>query len=200
MSLMPGLLIFAGVVFVLAVFMVATYNALVSLQARYKNAFSQIEVQLKRRYDLIPNLVETARAYMRHEKETLENVISARNGALDSLKAAAENPGAPGVMKALGLSEQKLGGLLGGLRVQLEAYPELKASANMMQLSEELSSTENKVAFARQAYNDAATSYNIRRRSFPANLVAGMFGHGADAELLSFADSTAIQQAPKVQF
>lgn len=197
---MTGLLIFAAVVFVIAAFLVAVYNALVSLKARYQNAFSQIEVQLKRRYDLIPNLVETARAYMQHERETLENVIKARNGAMSALESAAAEPGAPGPMKALGLAEQKLGGLLGGLRVQFEAYPELKASQNMLQLGEELASTENRVAFARQAYNDSATVYNIKRNSFPTNLVAGIFGHKTDAELLSFADEAAIQQAPKVQF
>ena len=184
----------------LAVYSIAVYNKLVALKNRFQNAFAQIEVQLKRRYDLIPNLVETARAYMSHERETLEAVIQARNAAMNGLGAAASNPGDASAMRALIGQEGALAGALGRLNVVMEAYPDLKANQNMMQLSEELTSTENKVAFARQAYNDQVMNYNTYRQSFPPVVFAGMFGHGTDAALMEFADSAEIQAAPKVSF
>jgi len=176
------------------------YNKLVTYKNRYENAFAQIEVQLKRRYDLIPNLVETAKAYITHERETLEAVTNARNQAAKGLAAAAAAPGNPGAMLDLSKAEGMLGGALGRLNIAVEAYPDLKANQNMMQLSEELSSTENKVAFARQAFNDAVMLYNSYKQSFPPVMLAGFFGHGSDAGLLEFADSAAIQEAPKVSF
>ncbi|KAF1070570.1 MAG: Protein LemA [Pseudomonas citronellolis] len=178
---------------------IRVFNRLVELRVRYKNGFAQIEVQLKRRYDLIPNLVETTKAYLTHERETLEAVIKARNTASAGLQAASQ-PGDPARMAQLASAENLLKGALGKLNVTLEAYPDLKASANLQQLSEELSSTENKVAFARQAYNDAVTEYNAYRQSFPAVLLAPSYGHKSDAALLLFADSQAIQDAPKVAF
>ncbi len=179
---------------------IGIYNKLVTLKNRYQNAFAQIEVQLKRRYDLIPNLVETAKAYLKHERETLEAVIAARNQAMNGLKAAAAAPGSAEAMATLGQAEGMLGSALGRLNVVVEAYPDLKANQNMMQVSEELTSTENKVAFSRQAFNDAVTAYNTYRQTFPPVIFAGMFGHGSNASLLEFADSAEIQQAPKVQF
>ena len=184
----------------LIVYVVAIYNKLVALKNRYQNAFAQIEVQLKRRYDLIPNLVETAKAYMAHERETLEAVISARNSALAGLKSAAANPGNSEAMQSLAGAEAVLGSALGRLNVVMEAYPDLKANQNMMQLSEELTSTENKVAFARQSFNDQVMAYNTYRQSFPPVLFAGLLGHGEDASLLQFEDSAQIQEAPKVSF
>ena len=180
--------------------LVSIYNTLVSLKNRFGNSFSQIAVQLKRRYDLIPNLVETAKAYMKHESGTLEAVIKARNQALTGLGAASSSPGSTSAMNSLGQAEGQLIGALGRLNVVMESYPDLKANQNMMQVSEELTSTENKVAFARQAFNDAVTAYNTYKQTFPAVLVAGLFGHGPDATLLEFADSAAIQEAPKVSF
>ena len=179
---------------------IAIYNKLVALKNRYGNGFAQIEVQLKRRYDLIPNLVETAKAYMSHERETLEAVIQARNQAMAGLQAASADPSNPNAIKELSSAEGVLGSALGRLNVVMEAYPDLKANENMMQLSEELTSTENKVAFARQGYNDQVTEYNSYRQSFPPVVFAGMFGHPNDAELLEFEDSAAIQEAPKVSF
>jgi LemA protein len=181
---------------VVVIWLIAIYNNLVALKNRYKNAFAQIEVQLKRRHDLIPNLVETARAYMAHESATLEAVVVARNEATAALSALTSGGG----VAALADAESVLQSALSKLSVTMEAYPDLKASANMQQLTEELSSTENRVAFARQGYNDSVLAYNTYRQAFPAVLVAAKIGHGVDAELLVFADSAAIQEAPKVSF
>jgi len=178
---------------------VAIYNRLVTLRNRIENAFSQIEVQLKRRYDLIPNLVETVKGYMAHEKDTLEAVINARNRAVGGLQAASAKPGDAAAMQQLMSAEQGLAGALGKLFALSEAYPDLKANQNMAQLTEELTSTENRIAFSRQAYNDSVTAYNTYRQTFPPVFFAGMFGHGVDAELLEF-DSQAIAAAPKVSF
>jgi len=188
------------VIAVVIIWVVGIYNRLVTLKNRYQNAFSQIEVQLKRRYDLIPHLVETAKGYIQHERETLEAVIAARNQALSGLEKAAAEPGSPAAMLDLGQAEGMLAGALGRLNVVVEAYPDLKANQNMMQLSEELTSTENKVAFSRQAFNDAVTEYNTYKQTFPPVMVAGTFGHGPDASLLEFEDSAAMQEAPKVSF
>jgi LemA protein len=179
---------------------IGIYNKLVTLKNRFKNAFSQIEVQLKRRYDLIPNLVETAKAYMSHERDTLEAVIAARNQAMAGLQAAAKDPGNADSMNQLASAEGALGGALGRLSVVMEAYPDLKANQNMMQLTEELTSTENKVAFSRQAYNDQATDYNTYKQTFPAVIMANMFGHINDATLLEYEDRAAMQAAPQVAF
>lgn len=197
---MTGSIIFLAIIIVFIFYVIAIYNKLVSLKTHYQNGFAQIEVQLKRRYDLIPNLVETAKSYMSHEKETLQGVIEARNGAVSSLENASQSPGDPQLTSVLAGAESMLSNALGKLNVVVEAYPELKANENMMQLSEELSSTENKVAFSRQAYNDFVTAYNEYRRSFPPVFFASMFGHPNDAALLEFADSEAIQEAPKVSF
>jgi LemA protein len=187
-------------VVLLVLYVAGVYNKLVALRNRYQNSFAQIEVQLKRRYDLIPNLVETAKGYLKHERETLEAVIAARNQAAQVLAAAAATPGSAAAMQKLAGAEGNLAGALGRLNVVMEAYPDLKANQNMMQLSEELTSTENKVAFARQAFNDQVMSYNTYKQSFPPVVLAGFFGHGADASLLEFADSAAMQAAPKVTF
>jgi len=175
---------------------IGTYNGLVTARNAYKNAFAQIDVQLTRRYDLIPNLVETAKGYMKHERETLEAVIAARGAAQSGLSAAKANPGDAAAMAQLGAAEGQLSGALGRLMAVSEAYPDLKANQNMMQLSEELTSTENKVAFARQAYNDAVMSYNNRREVFPASLIAGGF---APASLLEVTEP-AKREAVKVSF
>jgi len=193
-------LIALGVIGLLLVFYgVGIYNRLIALKNRFENAFSQIEVQLKRRYDLIPNLVETVKGYMQHERGTLEAVIQARNQAVSGLKQAAANPGNPAAMQALGGAENMLTGALSKLFALVEAYPDLKANQNMAQLSEEITSTENKVAFARQAYNDSVTVYNTYRQSFPPVVFANMLGHSQNAELLDF-DDAQIAEAPKVSF
>lgn len=184
----------------IAFWIASIYNRLVALKNRYENGFSQIEVQLKRRYDLIPNLVETAKGYMAHERETLEAVINARNQAMAGLQAAAADPSNAGAIKELSGAEGMLGSAMGRLNVVMEAYPDLKANQNMMQLTEELTTTENKVAFSRQGYNDQVTAYNTYRQSFPPTVFANMFGHTHDAELLEFADSEQIQAAPNVSF
>lgn len=193
------LAVLAFLAFVAVMWGVGIYNQLVTLKNRFQNSFSQIEVQLKRRYDLIPNLVETVKGYMQHERGTLEAVISARNKAVGGLERAAANPGDPAAMQALASAEQGLSGALGRLFALAEAYPDLKANQNMAQLSEEITSTENKVAFARQAYNDAVTAYNTYRQTFPPILFAGILGHGQNAELLDF-DDAQIAEAPKVSF
>lgn len=193
-----GSYIFWGILVLAVIVIISVFNRLVALKNRFQNAFAQIDVQLKRRYDLIPNLVETAKAYIKHERETLEAVIAARNTALAGLKAA--NAGEQGGMAKLGQAEGQLGSALGRLNMVMEAYPDLKANTNMMQLSEELTSTENKVAFARQAYNDSVMEYNTYKQSFPAIAFAGMFGHQNDAQVLEFEDRASLEQAPTIKF
>jgi len=193
-------LIFLAILAALIFYIVGIYNRLVTLRNRFQNAFAQIEVQLKRRYDLIPNLVETAKGYLKHERETLESVIAARNQASGMLSAAAAAPGDATAMKGLMGAEGKLSGAMMNMRMVMEAYPDLKASQNMMQLSEELTTTENKVSFGRQAFNDQVMAYNTYKQSFPPVFFAAMFGHAQDAVLLEFEDSAAIQVAPKVSF
>ena len=193
-------IVFFVILGIIVIYLVSIFNQLVALRNRFKNAFSQIEVQLKRRYDLIPNLVETAKGYLKHERETLESVIQARNTASDNLSAAQRNPGDANSMQGLGQAEGSPTGALGRFNLVVEAYPELKANETMQQLTEELTSTENKVAFARQAFNDQVMQYNIYKQSFPQNILAGLFGHALDASLLEFEDSAEIQAAPKVSF
>ncbi len=190
--------IFLGALALLVFYAVSIYNRLVTARNRYKNAFAQIDVQLTRRYDLIPNLVEVAKKYMAHEKETLEAVIQARNAAVTGLKQASANPGDPDAVNQLNQAEQGLSGALGRLFALSESYPDLKANENMMQLSEEITATENKVAFARQAYNDAVMNYNILRETVPNNFIAGPFGFGP-AQLLEI-DDPAKREAVQVDF
>jgi LemA protein len=194
-----GLWILLAIIVILVVWAVTIYNGLVALRNRFKNAFAQIDVQLKRRYDLIPNLVETAKGYIKHERETLEAVIKARNFAQGAAQAAAAAPGNPAAMQGLAQAEGALTGVLGRLLAVAEAYPDLKANQNMLALQEELSSTENKIAFSRQAYNDSVMEYNTRRESFPGNVFAGAFGFGA-AEMLQATESAEERRAPKVAF
>ena len=194
------LLVFLALVVGLALWAVGIYNGLVTSRNAWKNAFAQIDVQLQRRFDLIPNLVETAKAYMGHERETLEAVVAARSAAQSGLAAAKADPGDPAAMAQLAASQGQLNGVLGRLLAVAEAYPDLKANQNMMQLSEELSSTENRVAFARQAYNDAVMGYNNKRETFPSSVVAGMFNFAHAALLDIPADKAQVREAPKVQF
>jgi LemA protein len=190
--------VFLAIVVVIALSAVGIYNSLVSLRNRFKNAYAQIDVQLKRRYDLIPNLVETAKGYLKHEHSTLEDVIKARNIAYTASQAAAANPADAAAVKGLLSAEGGLTGALSRLMVVSEQYPDLKANQNMMQLTEELTSTENKIAFARQAYNDSVMQYNTSRETFPNVLLAGMFGF-LPAELFHVEDQ-AERTAPKVSF
>jgi len=178
---------------------ISIYNGLVQLRNRFKNSFAQIDVQLKRRYDLIPNLVEAAKGYLTHERETLESVIAARGAAMGAAQKAAAAPGDPAAMQGLAAAEGVLGGALGRLMAVFEAYPDLKANQNILQVQEELTSTENKIAFARQAYNDSVMEYNTRRESFPDTIFAGMFGFAA-ATLLEATESAEERKAPKVSF
>ena len=182
-----------------AVWAITIYNGLVAFRNRFKNAFAQIDVQLKRRYDLIPNLVETAKGYIKHERETLEAVIKARNQAIGAAQAASANPGNPAAMQALQQAEGSLTGVLGRMFALAESYPDLKANQNMLALQEELTSTENKVSFARQGFNDSVMEYNVKRESFPDKILAGMFGFGP-AELLQATESAEERKAPQVKF
>ena len=186
------------VLIAIAAFLALIYNSLVRLRNQYENAFAQIDVQLKRRYDLIPNLVETAKGYMKHEQETLTKVIEARNQAISAQKQASANPGDPSSMKELAKAESGLDGAIGRLLMIAESYPDLKANQNMLSIQEELTSTENKVSFARQGFNDSVTNYNNSREVFPAVMVAGMFGF-SEAQLLEIEDPKE-REAPKVSF
>lgn len=190
-----GFLAFAAIV---VFFVIAVYNGLVALRNRFKNAFAQIDVQLQRRYDLIPNLVEVAKGYLKHEQETLTAVIAARNQAVNASKQAAANPDDAQAIKGLVGAEAALTGTLGRLFALSEAYPDLKANQNMMQLTEEMTSTENRVSYARQAFNDAVMAYNTKRESFPSNIVAGVFNF-KEAELF-VVDRPEAREAPKVSF
>ena len=190
--------VLVGLVVIVALFVIAKYNGLIRGRNGYKNAFAQIDVQLKRRHDLIPNLVETAKGYMAHERQTLEAVIAARNMAESARGAAAAMPGDAAAMSGLASAEAGLGGVLGRLFALAEAYPDLKANQNMMQLTEELTTTENKISFARQFYNDSVMKYNNSRETFPANIVAGVFNFAA-ATLFEIANP-AEREAVKVQF
>jgi LemA protein len=198
LSSLPVWLIVGGIGVVVVMVLAGMYNGLIVARNKYKNAFAQIDVQLKRRNDLIPNLVETAKGYMKHERETLENVIRARNEAMNAGQKAAANPGDPAAMKQLNSAESQLSSSLGRLFALSEAYPDLKANTNMLALQEELTSTENKVSFSRQAYNDSVMQYNNTRQSFPTVIVASLFGF-ADADLFEITD-VAERQAPKVSF
>jgi len=188
-----------AVIAALGFWAVAIYNGLVALRNRFKNSYAQIDVQLKRRYDLIPNLVEAAKAYLTHERETLESVIAARGAAMGAAQKAAAAPGDAAAMQGLAQAEGVLGGALGRLMAVFEAYPDLKANQNILQVQEELTSTENKIAFARQGYNDSVMEYNTKRESFPDTIFAGIFGFTA-ATLLEATESAEERKAPKVSF
>ncbi len=193
------LLILLGVLALAIVWGIGAYNTLVEMRNRYKNSYAQIDVQLKRRYDLIPNLVEAAKGYIRHERDTLEAVIAARGAAVGAAARAAAAPGDPVAMRGMADAEGALGGALGRLMVVVEAYPELKANENVMHVQEELLSTENRIGYARQAYNDVVMEYNTQRERFPSNLVAGAFAF-KDAMLLEATETAEERRAPKVQF
>ncbi len=192
------LIVLAALALVAVLFLVGIYNKLVGLRNRFKNAFAQIDVQLKRRYDLIPNLVETAKGYLKHERETLEAVIAARNAAASANTGAAANPGDPAAMQKLASAEGTLSGSLGRLFALSEAYPDLKANTTMLNLMEELTSTENKVAFSRQAYNDSVMAYNTQREVFPSSVIASTFNFTA-AELFAI-EKPEQREATKVSF
>ncbi len=194
-----GTLIFIGVIVAVIIYIIAVYNRLIALKNRFKNGFAQIDVQLQRRHDLIPNLVETAKAYMSHEKETLTQVIDARNQAVSAKKAAADHPDDAGAVTQLGKAESLLSGSLANFFALSENYPDLKANDTMSQLMEELSSTENRIGFARQAFNDAVMNYNTYREQFPQNVIGGLFGSFKEAQLLKI-DSEEARQAVKVSF
>lgn len=199
MGLVIGIIV-AVVVVLIVLWLVVGYNGLVRARNAFKNAFAQIDVQLQRRFDLIPNLVETAKAYMAHERQTLEAVTAARSAAMSGLSAAQANPGDPAAMQQLAQTQGALASALGRFTAVAEAYPDLKANQNMMQLSEELTSTENRVAFARQAYNDSVMTYNNRRETFPTSVLAGMFNFGPAAQWEIAPGSPEVRDAPKVQF
>jgi LemA protein len=188
-----------GIVVVIAIWAIAIYNGLVVLRNRFKNAYSQIDVQLKRRYDLIPNLVEAVKGYMAHERGTLDAVIKARGNAVGAAQRAAAAPGDPNAMQGLAQAEGVLGGALGRLLAVFEQYPDLKANQNVLGLQEELTSTENKIAFARQAFNDSVMEYNTKRETFPETLLAGLFRFD-QAQLLEATESAEERKAPKVSF
>ena len=194
-----ALLVIVAIAIVLIAWIVGLYNGLVVLKNRFKNAFAQIDVQLRRRYDLIPNLVETAKGYLKHERETLTAVIEARNQAAGAAKALAAAPGDPAAVKAFSAAESGLAGVLSRLMVVVERYPDLKADKQMARVMEELTSTENRIAFARQAYNDSVTEYNTKRELFPSSIVAGIFNF-APAALLESTDSAAQREVPQVKF
>jgi LemA protein len=191
--------VFLAIVVAAAIWAISIYNGLVTLRNRFKNAFSQIDVQLKRRYDLIPNLVEAVKGYLQHERQTLEAVVQARGNAVSAAQRAAAAPGDPAAMQGLAQAEGALGGALGRLLAVFENYPDLKANQNVLALQEELTSTENKIAFARQAYNDSVMQYNTKRESFPDNIFAGFFRF-TPAELLQATESAEERQAPRVSF
>lgn len=195
---LSGLAIAGIVVAAVAVWAIGAYNGLVTARNRYKNAFAQIDVQLKRRYDLIPNLVESVKGYLKHESQTLESVVAARNAAMGANQAAAAQPGDPSAMRRLAGAEGELAGALGRLAVVCEAYPALQANQNVLALQEELTTTENKIGFARQNFNDSATTYNTKRETFPTNIVAGMFNFG-EASLFEITNE-AEKAAPKISF
>jgi LemA protein len=192
--------IFLGLLVLLGLYGIAIYNGLVAKKNQIDNGFAQIEVQLKRRYDLIPNLIEVAKKYMAHERDTLEAVIAARNAASGALKKMEKQLDDPTAVTQFNEAEQGLVGAMGKMNFVMEAYPDLKANENMMQLTEELTTTENRIAFARQAYNDFVLAFNTYRQSFPQNQIANMFGFTTDANMLEFEDSKAMQTAPKVSF
>jgi LemA protein len=196
---MPENLIFWVILTIVVIYIIYIYNNLIALRAKHKNFFSQIDIQLKRRYDLIPNLVETAKKYMSHEEETLTKVIQARNNAQDSLSKAKKDMNSNNLQE-LAQNENSFVSALGGLNFVMEDYPELKADGIIKNLQEELSSTENKISFARQAYNDSVMRYNIFRQSFPNNIISNVFGHSIDANLLEFDDASKIQESVKVTF